>query len=445
MGRRVDTFRSEPFAGVGWLVGMLLAWALSACVALGDSVALRSVARVEAGQPILLRDVATLDGAHAVSLGDVVVAASPGGAGRLLELGLDDVRSKLAEARPEARLGAIAFSGLVCSVRVTGAAAEEPVPVVPARVAPERASAREAMVQRVADLPEDSLARAIGGRLASFVGASIEDVRVGFEARDETILSTPTGGRTLDLQPTGLGSSVPVLVRVLETDRVVAAGTVRVRVEVKRRVVVATRTLRRGQQVGPEAYAIEDRWVSPGETFASSDEVNGMVVRGRFEGGRPVLASDLELPLIVRRGEIVTVACVSGSVVMQMKARALAPARAGEVIELASLGERKARVRARIVGPGQGLMTTDAGDERVFQPTDGRAPARVEEAGSEASAPALGSAAEEAGSEARSASVGRVRVERVRTNADGSFVLETRREAESKPARRMKFVPLEDR
>jgi flagella basal body P-ring formation protein FlgA len=61
---------------------------------------------------------------------------------------------------------------------------------------------------------------------------------------------------------------------------------------------------------------------------------------------------------VVRRGELVTVHCVSGGIVVKAKARARAEARQDEVIELQMDGSKKT-FRARIVGPGRAVVNLD--------------------------------------------------------------------------------------
>lgn len=426
-----------------------LAWLLAlGCAGVfassADQIVLRSSAR--ATPPVLLRDVATLDGADAEALGGIIVFDSANDANAWkAELTIDDVRGALNEANSGIRWGKIALSGDSCSVRLIAEATEAPKAVEPVPVAAPAPKVLAGPVWRVvADMQDDSLRTAIAMRLANFLKAEPADVRVAFADSDAALLDTPTPGRTLDIQPTGLGAMVPVMVRVFEADRVVAAGTARVRVEQKLEVVGVTRSLHRGDVVTKEEVLIESRWVVPGQRLAPQAMVIGSMVRNRLQPGELVLEGDIEPAILVKRGEIVDIACLSGSIVMNTKARAMANGRENETIEFTPLRNPRARVTARVIAPGQAVINAEGNDDQVYENAPVLQPGRAADTQAtahppEARLPGIPSAPRAPDL----AKAGEAAPPKVTTKPDGTFVVEAATNNPRKPVRKMKFTPID--
>lgn len=422
------------------MFGLLVAALAAPGVLRADTIVLRSSARATA--PVSLRDVAELDGSDAAALGDLVLFEQPKDAKvSQFELSIEDVRTALNAAKKDIRWGKIALSGDSCSIRLISEKKDAPVAEAaqePAPVATPKAPAGPTW-HVVADLKEECLRNAIASRLASFLKADPAEVRVAFADADNALLDTPSVGRTLDIQPTGLGSMVPVMVRVFEGERVVAAGTAKVRVEQKLNVVGASRALHRGDIVTRDVIFCENRWTIPGERLAAESAVVGSVVKNRLQPGELFLESDVEAAMLVKRGDIVNLACLSGSIVMNTKARALANGRENEMIEFSPLSNPKSRVTARVVAPGQAVISADEPEDQVFQnkPVAGAPPGSAPEATHAA-------ASSKSPKPADLASVGAVTVQRVTTRPDGSFVVEAATKDPKKPVRKMKFLPFDE-
>ncbi|MBS0187471.1 MAG: flagellar basal body P-ring formation protein FlgA [Planctomycetes bacterium] len=404
-----------------------------------DSIVLRSSVRLDAQSPVTLRDVATLSGSDAEALGTLVVreaqkGAKPGEA----TISLDELRSTLNAAKTDIRWGKIALSGDNCTIRLVDLApaaeeapAAEPVSVRPVQKAPAGPTWRV-----VADMQDESLRAAIGHRLANFIKAEAADVRIAFYDQDAKLLDTPATGRVLDIQPTGLGAIVPVVLRVFEGEKVVAAGTVRVRIEQKLDVVGASKALHRGDIVSKADIFSESRWTPPGDRLASESSVLGSVVKNRLQPGELFLDGDTEAAILVKRGDIVNIACVSGSIVMNTKARALANAKENDVIEFAPLRNTKSKVVARVVSPGQAVIAAEQGDDQVFVNQPAPAPPETD---TQATRPKGSPAARPA-----QATVGAITVKKVTNKPDGTFVVEAETHDPRKPVKKMKFLPFED-
>jgi flagella basal body P-ring formation protein FlgA len=424
-------------------IGLLAMLACAAAHAVrADSILLRSSAR--ATVPVTLRDVAELEGPDAEALGNAVVfkQQSDGKVTRV-DLSIEDVRSALNGARSDIRWGKIALSGDSCSLRliiekkeadvVEPAPAPAPTPALKLPIGP--------TWHIVSDLRDETLRTAIATRLVNFLKAEPADVRVAFSEADQALLDTPSVGRTLDIQPTGLGAMVPVMVRVFEGEKVVAAGTAKVRVEQKLHVAGATRALHRGDLVTKEVIFSESRWTTPGERLATEAGILGCVVKNRIQPGELFLENDVEPAILIKRGDIVNIACLAGSIVMNTKARALSNASENEVIEFAPLRNPKNKVTARVVAPGQAVINAEgstASVDSVYQYKPETSVATAQESKPAPSAPVR------AVNAADKASVGAVTVQRVTTKPDGTFVVEAATKDPKKPVRKMKFFPLDE-
>ncbi|HHN77047.1 MAG TPA: flagellar basal body P-ring formation protein FlgA [Phycisphaerales bacterium] len=101
-------------------------------------------------------------------------------------------------------------------------------------------------------------------------------------------------------------------------------------------------------------------------------DVIGKVTSRRLEPGSVIEAGDIEPPLIVRRGEIVSLHCVAGAVMLRCAARALESGHEGDVIRLELLTSKE-KVTARMSGRGRAVMVVPSAD------ANGANPGRVED------------------------------------------------------------------
>ncbi len=414
-----------------------------------DAIVLRSSVRVASDAPVTLKDIASLEGSDAQSLGEAVIIADPvarRSATGTFDLSIDDVRQAVSTAKPEARWGKIALSGDTCTLRVAEpkplvidiAPAPAPTPPAPGKLKPIGPDWR-----LVSELKEDTVRSGVASRLASFLKAEPADVRVAFSDADAKLLDTPGTGRILDIQPTGLGALVPVMVRVFEGEKVIAAGTAKVQVEQKLNVVAASRALHRGDVVSRDVIIAECRWTAPGERLIPESSVVGFVVKNRMQVGQLFVEGDVEPALLVKRGDIVNVACLAGSVVMNTRARALSAAREGETIDFAPLRNPKSKVSARVVAAGQAVINAAQPEDQVFANEPAPQPA-LQHPPQPAPADVPQSSKPQPSSTATTkATVGAISVEKVTTRPDGTFVVDARTQDPKKPLKKMKFTPLD--
>jgi flagella basal body P-ring formation protein FlgA len=121
-----------------------------------------------------------------------------------------------------------------------------------------------------------------------------------------------------------------------------------------RPIVVAVKPLTHGTTISASDVQLSETNVSQitGQYLSSLDDVVGKDVKRAITSGSPVLAPQLEPPLLVRRGEAVTLNAASSIVAVKVSGVALTDGRLGEQIRIKNLSSTRV-VQAKIVGPGQ--------------------------------------------------------------------------------------------
>lgn len=342
-------------------IAALLVAALAGA-ARADAVRLRSGASVGPG-PVRLADIAALEGPEAERFALVEIepdALAAAGLRRVFEITLAQVRASI--EREGANWGRIALSGSACVVRVAG----EPEP---APVDGESAPAPPTPAPIALDGPPTVRTR-VGALLLELFDAAPADLRLLFDPRDEAFLNTPEWGRRIDLQPNTTGGSgrQSVTVRIFEGERLIEARTLRVDALLRRTVLRLASTAARGAVIAPEHLTEQELWIDPaGEApVAGMESALGMLARTRLDAGAILRKGDIEAPILVRRGERVTVHCMSGGVALRVKARAQADARMGELVECRIDG-RRGGFGARVTGRGVVVMNLDARSQEEAQ------------------------------------------------------------------------------
>lgn len=366
------------------MIWMLATGASTLSTARADTIRLKSAAMVDENAAITLAQIAELEGPKAVALGDVVLAKNFGelSTNSWAMLDLEHVR-ELLQRRDDVPWASLDLEGSSVTIRpnrqataATTTRDAEPVPVKVETVQGGASSTETVRGQVVA-------------RIADEMHVTVDDLRLTFETADARLLDTTLGNRTAVVQVLGAGAKVPVAVRVLEGDRTVAGGTIRVGTLVRTPVAVARRVIGRNEIVEEAYFAVEDRWIAPGMDYAPPARLVGLGVRQRINAGAIVRESDLEAPDVIAKGDIVAVDCVAGTVVLTQRARALQGGKKGEVIDLESLSPKqelvdgsrgkqkvkngpKSKFRARIDGPGRAIAVaagTDATATGTVTPT----------------------------------------------------------------------------
>jgi flagella basal body P-ring formation protein FlgA len=96
--------------------------------------------------------------------------------------------------------------------------------------------------------------------------------------------------------------------------------------------------------------------------IGDASEVVGKLARTRLSAGTILREAVVEKPVVIRRNELVTVHCLSGSVALRVEARAMDEGREGDVIEF-RVDRGSEPFTARVSGPGVAVATDEKGAE----------------------------------------------------------------------------------
>jgi flagella basal body P-ring formation protein FlgA len=344
-------------------LGCLLASALALCATSAafahGTVTLRSSVRVDPGQELVLRDVALLSGPEAVALGDTIVAHA---SENKRALSIDDVRGVLDTAKAD--WSRLSLCGGTCTLTRTPDPAKANItsqPTTSATTAPRGATVRSL----------------IPARIAQILGVTGDDLRLTFDNADVDVLDCAAEGRVVEIAPAGAADRMPLQVDVYEAVNglgftLVKSGLIRVGVQVRRDVALAKALLSRGDAITAKDVTFEPRWVGPSDRPLAPDELVGSLVKGRIQPGDMVKITDVEAPQLVKKGQIVSVRCIAGSVALKSTARALESGRLGQTIKLQPLdiqGKKDTRAfTARVDGPGRTVTSTPGTDDPQAAP-----------------------------------------------------------------------------
>lgn len=324
------------------LIAALLALALSANAARGQSsIELRATAKVIPGTPITLAQIATLTGPEAEALADVSISAPANGQKGIT---IQDVRRAL-DDHGKINWGRLTLRGSRCAVSTNE----------PATKAIASAKAVEPAAKPV---DPNSIRAAVSERICRIVQTDPANIRLTYAPEDDEFLSAPLTGRTLELKPTASGDKLPLSLTVYEKDRIVGSRNIRVGVLVRKTVVIAAAAKSRGETVNRDDVTTDEQWIGPNLKPASPDQVFGAAAQNKIATGQIINVSDVAPATIVNKGEIVAISCVSGSVVLTTKARAMSAGRVGEVIPFQALDDKRT-FQARMNARGRAVVTAD--------------------------------------------------------------------------------------
>ncbi len=316
-------------------------------------VRLRSTVRVAADNTgLTLGDLARIEGPQAVALQSLAITIEkPIATGQWTTLGLESLRTQLKSAQ-NINFGAIIMHG--GDVQITRMIDRQAVPVDPQPA-------------------ENKTLRNDGPKLQSFIERWVyarlqsnpEGTRLNFNERDRAMLDTPTQGRVVEIRELGRSDMMALGIVVYEQERIVLERTIRFQALVERPVRVTVAQIKRGTPISIESTRTERRWLPTTEPIADPDASLGKVTVSTLDPGTMLLASMLEAPIIVERGQIVSARSIAGSVSVSLRVRARQDGRMGEVIELESR-DRQQKFHARVAGPGRVVIMHDAaGSERT--------------------------------------------------------------------------------
>ncbi len=308
---------------------------------------------------VTLRGTARVLAGHAVTLGDVATIVGDGSLRSIELIKVDDARLRGADwvqvnaSDVQEALGLspakLVVRGTVCRLRVMD---PTPTPVFVRNQAGRIVEAFDGPILR----------DHIRARIRAELGVADEDLRLVFAGRDARLIRTPTKGMTVEIQPLGLSSEMPLAANIYDGEKIVLSETLRVSVEVRKRVLVAARLIPRRGEIAGKDYEIESRWVSPTVEIALEEDMGGAIARSALKPGDMIEKRQVEPPIVVKRGDSVAVRCITGSIVAKITARALGDGRDGDRIKFEPVNGGR-RFFATVNGAGRAVLSTPTHEE----------------------------------------------------------------------------------
>ena len=136
-------------------------------------------------------------------------------------------------------------------------------------------------------------------------------------------------------------------------DREVASVPVSFLVHRKEPSVYSNKALRKGDALDAKALVLHDTDTTfiQGQGFSSFEELAGKRARAYIGPGKMITADLVEMPPLIRRGDIVRLLVKSGGILIETQGKALRDARKGESLALELEGSKN-QVQARCVDVG---------------------------------------------------------------------------------------------
>jgi len=318
---------------------------LVAVGARGQSVVtLKPVARLDVDQPITLGDIAILTG-DALALAELVIDSDPAthsGPDRRLTINLEGVRKLIADSG-SIGVGRVAIRGDACRVILRTQHAEIP---------PKTTEKPEILpVSQIGYTIKDH----VKAKLIQTLGIDADHLQLTFDEADKTLLSTATRGWTVDVQPTGSSAKVPMRITMYDRHGGIRDESIRVGVRILREVVRTTRALRRGATLTPGDFEIDEAWLAPDVQFVEPIAAPTVRLKRNIGAGVMLTSGHTELAEVIKRGDIVSVHVISGTIVLRTPARALESGRVGEQIEFEPLNT-EGRFAAVVKAAGRAVV-----------------------------------------------------------------------------------------
>ena len=299
--------------------------ALVASHASANAIRLQANANVSANN-VTLGQVATLKGEQASALAELVVARFPDGRDAMT-IQLAEVRKQLTEAG--VNWGMVSLAGYAsCTVKRTKLTA------TPAADADQAAASNPD--DEVTLDSELTLRTRVLAVLHSLAQSDANELRISFADRDQQRLSQNATTHRYEIQPSvsSILGRVPVAIRKYEGRKLLDSFTIVADVKRKTQAMVATRNISRGDTFTPGSVELREVLLGDnrGEPVTDLAQLLGQDADAMLREGSIIYPEHIKSPRLVKRGELITVRCHAGGLIVRTVARATQDGSMGEQI-----------------------------------------------------------------------------------------------------------------
>ena len=314
-----------------------------------STVTLKSTVRISNDEPITLAHIGTIQGDQAKELGELVIDELIRGQDGLWQhLRSNDLRN-LIEQEPGFHAGSVIIHGNRVNLRRTNHIA---IPTASPTGAKE--------VDQADEQPQGPVVR---GHIEHWIRDRYQVdkdlLNMTFRDQDNDFLSISTEGRLIEIREISKRGRVSVRVVILDGYQIIDERALIFDVEIFRSLLVARVRINRGTILDESFFMTERRWVSPDEHAASPEQALGMAISTTVNPGQLLKLQHIELPLVIRRGDIISAKSIAGAVVVTVRGRAQGNARRGEIVEVESMN-RQSTFIARAIDKGKALIIHDS-------------------------------------------------------------------------------------
>lgn len=254
------------------------------------------------------------------------------------------------------------------------AAADRPgaIRVEPRRFDPVRGPRRNATdpVLASAVLEERSIRALVAESLLRTLDEQPDALRLTFEGLDAVTLAEVPAGARVEIEPIGITDAdrAEFAVRWWRDGRVERRTNLSAFAEVARSAAIPSRDLRKGDRPEDDDLEAALCWVRPSERMrvVRPGAVGGRSLATGVRQGEPLLESQFEKQVLVKRGERIVVRSVVGSLAVSVDAIAQSDGREGELIECTRIGatggrrDSKATFSAMVTARGEAVVPQTA-------------------------------------------------------------------------------------
>lgn len=309
-------------------------------------IEMRSTARVAVGDPVTVGDIAQVTGDGAQEAAGVVLIERAEAGDGWTEISVQQVRDAL--KAHGVRESALSLRGSSCGVLALGPWIRAETTTVKSEPVAKPARAEGTVREEVERV------------LSEAFGVPARDLRIVYDRRAIAFVDQARSGRSVLARVTGLGDRPSVRVRIFEGERTIDEQTVRCEVRIRRRVLVAGRDIQRGETLDPSRVRVLDQWLRPTTRPAPIEGFSGQVAARSIREGRVIEEHAIEAPILIKRGDLCTLSCVSGTILIEIQqVRARGDGREGDIIEFETRDRR--RIRARVDGPLRAIIVAGGG------------------------------------------------------------------------------------
>ncbi len=147
--------------------------------------------------------------------------------------------------------------------------------------------------------------------------------------------------------------------QLVEGPRIIEKLNVQTKVERRQMAAVTLAKLERGDVVGPDTVRMQETWLDRNipTLFTTKKDVEGLEAQRAIDAGSVLDQRDFKAAMMANKGDSVTVYYITGSLKVQIRARAMQAGKLHDQVEVQNDATNE-RYRATLIGKGIAVAGT---------------------------------------------------------------------------------------